>query len=503
MLRELPHPMISLLPSRFAPKLEAEFQKGYFALIRPGLRQTAALLAALILIYTAIFARAPAPYDLAVGVPQFVFWLLVFGLTWVRGWERAWQPVLMALGWVMAGLVLGQLAPMLAQEVTRVRGVGLAPPSMAQQKFYFIIQMSVLAVSLATLRFQFLWAAMLYGGLLAIGIWTFVTGLGTGRSPFLDARFAFLPCSFILCVILLGALTLERLARRAFLATHQLEEERNDEKRKREETEGKLHVLAQAIGGIVHDLGNPLNIVQMGAQSLQVFLEDDPVDKAALGEFATNITNGGEMLNYLRVSLMEQTRVLEGKPIPIEASNTSLRGIIESGAQYQVPKFRSGREILIVGDDLEVRVDRMKMTAVLMNLIGNALKYSDGEIRVNWRELQLDGESPDVENGKWLLIAVLDRGMDGTGITQEQSAKLFTAFSRLDTHSKLEGTGLGLLSVKKIVAAHGGEVFIEGYKNGTPGSPPFSTAQKKYPTMLKGECRTAFVVTLPLADATQ
>ena len=45
------------------------------------------------------------------------------------------------------------------------------------------------------------------------------------------------------------------------------QEERNDERRQREQTEGQLRVLAQAIGGIVHDLGNPLTSVQMGAET--------------------------------------------------------------------------------------------------------------------------------------------------------------------------------------------------------------------------------------------
>ena len=336
-----------LLP-RFSPELESTFQRDYFTRVRPGLRLVSPLLAALILIHLALFARAPAPYDLAVGIPQILFWLLVFGLTWVRGFERMWQPVLVVLGWLMAGLILGQLAPLLTDEVVRMQGVGREPPTTPQQKFFFITQFAVLAVSLATLRLQLRWAALLYGGVLAIGTWAFLTGLPRAPQAFLEVRFVFLPGSFLLCALLLVALTQEQLARRAFFAGHQLEQERNDEKRKREQTEGKLQVLAQAIGGIVHDLGNPLNVVQMGAQSLKVFVEDETVDRDALREFAGAITGGVDMLNYLRISLIQQTRVLEGKPIPVELRRASLRGIIEAGAQYQVPKFRSGRDVSMV-----------------------------------------------------------------------------------------------------------------------------------------------------------
>lgn len=102
------------------------------------------------------------------------------------------------------------------------------------------------------------------------------------------------------------------------------------------------------------------------------------------------------------------------------------------------------------------------------------------------------------QNEEFLIMAVLDMGTRGVGISQSQAAKLFRAFGRLETHANVEGTGLGLLSVQKIVEAHGGEAFIEGFAEGTPASGPFSTAQGDYPAMLHGEFRTAFVATCPL-----
>jgi hypothetical protein len=54
-----------------------------------------------------------------------------------------------------------------------------------------------------------------------------------------------------------------------------------------------------------------------------------------------------------------------------------------------------------------------------------------------------------------------------------------------------------LLSVRHIVEAHGGEVFIEGTFDGVLGSEPFSTAQRKYSSVLPPGFCTAFVVTCP------
>ncbi len=277
--------------------------------------------------------------------------------------------------------------------------------------------------------------------------------------------------------------SLELYARRGFVANYLLEKERAGEQRQREHTEAMLQVLSQAIGGVVHDLGNPLTLVQSGAQTLELFIQNGDTDAEDFKEFLGIITDGAQMLDYLRLSLMEQVRVLDDKPIPLQCTPTSIRHIVEAGARYQQPRFSSGRTVALHGDDVEIAVDEKKMITVLMNLIGNALKYSDGEVRIVWRTTP-----------QHLLIAVLDQGLAGKGISQTQAEQLFVAFGRLDAHAQVEGTGLGLFSVRKIAEAHGGEVFIEGH--GDHNAPPlnFSSAQGTYPSMLHEEFRTAFVV---------
>jgi signal transduction histidine kinase len=282
--------------------------------------------------------------------------------------------------------------------------------------------------------------------------------------------------------------SLELSARRAFVSNFLLEEERLGEQRKRERTEAMLHVLSQAIGGVVHDLGNPLTSVQTGVQTLNMLLEEPTPDPKMMRELTGFIDRGAQMLNALRLSLMEQTRVLEGKPTPVDLRPTPVGMLVENGVRHQNPRYSTNRSISTQGEECVVCADQMKLITVLMNLIGNALKYSDGDVRIEWH----------VENNR-ALIAVCDQGRNGRGITHEQAQKLFVAFGRLDEHSKVEGTGLGLLSVRHIVAAHDGEVFIESTLDGTPHSAPFSTAQAAYSSVLAPGFRTAFVVTCPLA----
>lgn len=285
--------------------------------------------------------------------------------------------------------------------------------------------------------------------------------------------------------------SLELYARRNFISNYLLDQERVGERRARERTEDKLQILSQAIGGVIHDLGTPLTVVQGGAQTLELFIESGDTTSDDFNECFALIISGTQMLDYLRLSLMEQTRVLEDKPIPLQRALTSIRDIIEAGARYQKPRFSRGHKMSLDGEDIQISVDEKKVITVLMNLIGNALKYSDGEVRIVWHRAE-----------EHLRIAVLDQGVERRGISQVQAEQLFVAFGRLDTHHKVEGTGLGLLSVRKIIEAHGGEVFIEGQSDtGGEDGLPFSTAQGAHPSMLHDEFRSAFVVVLPFSPS--
>ena len=184
---------------------------------------------------------------------------------------------------------------------------------------------------------------------------------------------------------------------------------------------------------------------------------------------------------------MEQTRVLEGKAIPVDLKPTPLHPILEAAVRYQNPKSTASRRIEVARGDLHILADEMKMVSVLIDLLGNALKYSDGDIQIFWRTHQAKA-----------LIVVADQGRQEKGITANQASQLFVAFGRLESHWHVEGTGLGLLSVRKIVEAHRGEVFIEGYTDGTPYSMPFTTAQGIYPSVLQKDMRTAFVIACPI-----
>ena len=216
----------------------------------------------------------------------------------------------------------------------------------------------------------------------------------------------------------------ERDQRSKFAEQLLLTQERRSEQQKLEQTEKMLHVLSQAIGSIAHDLGNPLTAVHVSAETLSYLTKVDLLDKKTALEFLEMITDGSQMLNYLRLSLMEQTRVLEGKPILVELQATDVCHLVNAGARYQQPKFSTGRQIALEGEDLPLCVDEMRFITVFMNLIGNALKYSDGEVKVVWR----------TDEGR-MLVGVLDQGQKGRGVSQAQAEVVCPVWSPRDTRS--------------------------------------------------------------------
>jgi signal transduction histidine kinase len=106
---------------------------------------------------------------------------------------------------------------------------------------------------------------------------------------------------------------------------------------------------------------------------------------------------------------------------------------------------------VVVGAGLSVHGDPQLLRVLLVNLLDNAFKYTHGRpgsrVEVGWA---------DTEAGR--AIRVQDNGV---GFDMELAAGLFKPFQRLHGSSEVEGTGIGLATVRRVVERHGGRVWVE------------------------------------------
>jgi signal transduction histidine kinase len=109
-----------------------------------------------------------------------------------------------------------------------------------------------------------------------------------------------------------------------------------------------------------------------------------------------------------------------------------------------------------IDPDLVVQADSDLMQIVANNLVSNAIKYSPDAGQIRLTAAPIDGKvEVDVYN-------------ESTPMTEEQMAKLFQKFSRLDNPEtkKVKGTGLGLYITKQIIERHGGAICVKPRENG-------------------------------------
>jgi signal transduction histidine kinase len=200
---------------------------------------------------------------------------------------------------------------------------------------------------------------------------------------------------------------------------------------------------------IAHDLRSPLSVIQ-GYVSLLLTGKAGEINEAQqefLSSVAAKITEITALLNdFLDISKIDAGFVNLNRDI------TSLNEVIEESiVDLSLLATSRGIEIRTEFHDpcILVNGDPLRVKQILRNLISNAIKYNvdDGWIKVIT-------EARD----EWICITVQDCGI---GINPEEMANLFVPYQRGKTSDRrIKGVGLGLVIVRKLVEAHGGEITV-------------------------------------------
>jgi two-component system, sensor histidine kinase and response regulator len=201
---------------------------------------------------------------------------------------------------------------------------------------------------------------------------------------------------------------------------------------------------------IVHDLRVPLTSIISGMEMLELMPTMPPETR---GEVIQMAHRGGQTLLGMINDLLDISK-MEAGALQLECGPVSATELIEISL-HQVKTLLADKDLQLqqsIEADLPLLwADGAKICRVLVNLLGNAIKFTrkQGLISV---EARRDGDA--------ILFCVSDTG---EGIPREAFARIFEKFGQVETRreGRKMSTGLGLTFCKMAVEAHGGQIWVE------------------------------------------
>lgn len=208
------------------------------------------------------------------------------------------------------------------------------------------------------------------------------------------------------------------------------------------------------VSTISHELRTPLSIIKESIYIAEKGREDGDTKKQI--RFWEIAKNNAERLARLINNVLDYQKLCAGKMDfnPVRGDINKL--IVNIGKEMQPLVEKKGLNLIVnTADDLPIiKFDEDKIMQVLVNLVNNAIKFTEkGRLSISTQK-----------KGKYIYIRVKD---DGVGIKKDEFEKLFKSFSKIGAEKK-EGTGLGLAISKKIIEQHKGKIWANSkYSKGS------------------------------------
>ena len=232
----------------------------------------------------------------------------------------------------------------------------------------------------------------------------------------------------------------------------ELQAARDEERRAREAAERTSYAKSAFLASMSHELRTPLNAVILYAELLEEELADRGITELAAD--VKKIESSAKHLLELINGVLDLSKIEAGK-IDLYVEPFDLGLLIDEVAGTVKPLAdKKGNTLHVVGSDVgTVDADLTKTRQILLNLLSNACKFTEqGQITI---EAARHGGQPV----GFVTVAIRDTGI---GMSQEQSEKLFKAFTQADvsTTRKYGGTGLGLVICRKFCRMMGGDITV-------------------------------------------
>lgn len=227
------------------------------------------------------------------------------------------------------------------------------------------------------------------------------------------------------------------------------------------EAEEASRLKSEFLANTSHELRTPLNGM---IGFLKLVLDGMADTQEELEEFVGEAHNSALLLLDIINDILDVAKIEAGK-MELDLTAVQLNELFEDVAKktrqqalsrnllYEITPPQTHDAVLVYGD-------YQRLLQVLLNLVGNALKFThSGSITISSRIIEKPVSVNDEEMPGLLELRVADTGI---GVSLDQQAKLFKSFSQVDGSRTRQygGTGLGLVISQKLVEAMGGEVHF-------------------------------------------
>ncbi|MEJ2495324.1 MAG: ATP-binding protein, partial [Ignavibacteriaceae bacterium] len=212
--------------------------------------------------------------------------------------------------------------------------------------------------------------------------------------------------------------------------------------------------LAQAksdfVSNVSHELRTPLSLISMFAETLEMNRVSSEEKKK---EYYSIISQEANRLGRIVNNILNFSRMEEGRR-KFNLENKNVNELVEriyNNYNFHLKNKGFNFEYNLADNLPAIRMDEEAISEALINLIDNAVKYSNEKKEVHIRT---------GKEGNYVFIEVKDEGI---GIATEEQKKIFNKFYRVSTGlvHNTKGTGLGLTLVKYIMDAHNAEIKID------------------------------------------